>query len=174
MNSKSMKNKQGVVYTPWMREHGGEYIPSDSAHGMVYRIFHKPTGRWYIGKKQVHKTVKMSKREIALLSDEYRNKDGSINRSRSLTKRVYSDWRTYKSSCDDLQKMIKTDIGIFGEIPSTWEFTVLYECITEAQLKYFEARAIMMHDGLLDELCYNSNIHYRQIGRINIEGVREL
>ena len=79
-----------------------EDFPKNS-YGFVYRIENIITGKFYIGKKNLHsqKNVKLGKKEIALLSP---------TRGRKPTTKLViteSNWKEYYGSCKELQDDIK-------------------------------------------------------------------
>lgn len=104
---------------PWTYQ-GQEFgeIPS-KAIGFVYLIKHLPTGKAYIGRKlfwfQKTKQVKGKKKKV----------------------KAESDWRTYWSSSDQIQAMVKAE----GEENFTRE--ILHIVSNKGTLNYLEAREQM-------------------------------
>lgn len=132
----NISNRKGVIYTPWMVTARSEYLPSEKAHGFVYLIRNMGTGEFYIGKKQIYQKAKKGQ------------------------ERKYTDWRTYKSSCDKLKADIKN-----GDM-SDFHFLVLWECDDETALKYTELEEIIKRRSFASEFGLNSGISIRQISKI--------
>lgn len=117
--------------------------------GFVYLVVNLLTNRKYIGRKYFWaKTRKKVK--------------GRKNRKLTVKE---SDWRSYKSSSDDL----KADIAKYGE--ASFQFTILEMFKTRAQTNYAEIRQQFIRDVLYSKLdsgdfaYYNTNIlgrYYRR------------
>lgn len=75
-------------------------IPENS-FGFVYEIVHLPTGRKYIGKKQIISVRKkaLSKKELALLTDRRAKKYKIV--------KTEGDWKTYYGSNPEIKNLIK-------------------------------------------------------------------
>lgn len=75
-------------------------IPED-AFGFIYEVTHIPTGRKYLGKKQLISVTKkpLGKKELALLTDK-RAKTYKIVKKES-------DWKTYYGSHSEIKGLIK-------------------------------------------------------------------
>jgi len=130
---------------------GKPYTPSTDAHGMVYKITDHDNGKIYIGKKQLHKTVPLGKKEMAKVE--------KIDKRKKYGKRVETDWRKYSSSNKELSKKINID---------TYEFTfqVIHECYDETSLKFKELEEIINQCSFSSSNGYNDNIQIKQIGKI--------
>ena len=132
-----------------------KYIPEERTHGIVYLILDKELDKAYIGKKQIHKDVKLGKRELAKID--------KIDKRKKYTKRVFTDWEKYCSSNKELKERIENS----GELRHhKFDFIVLCECYDETALKYAEVEQIIKRDALNSEQYYNDNIQIRQIGKI--------
>jgi len=127
------------------------YVPSESVHGIVYKITDIENGKIYIGKKQIYKTVPLGKKEMALID--------KIDKRKKYVKRVETDWRKYSSSCKPLVKRIAGNDDFFF-------FQVLYECYDETALKFMELREIILQGAFESCNGYNDNIQIKQIGEI--------
>lgn len=117
-------------------------IPA-GAHGFLYRISNKLTGRSYIGKKSFWSTRSIRKR-------------GEKKATKST---VESSWRRYQGSCDELT----ADIEVYGVDAFTFE--ILLICDSEKELAYEEVRQQFQADVLTATLpdgspaFYNANIN---------------
>ena len=121
----------------WLyKEQPLEVIP-DNAYGYVYLITNNSTGRKYIGKKlfwfKKTKVVKGKRKRL----------------------KVESDWRTYWSSSDEVQK----DVKELGEDLFTRE--ILHICSNKGMCNYLEAREQMDRRVLESKDYYNGTIQCR-------------
>jgi len=75
-------------------------MPED-IFGFIYEVTHLPTGRKYLGKKQLISVTKkpLGKKELALLTDK-RAKTYKIVRKES-------DWKTYYGSHSEIKQLLK-------------------------------------------------------------------
>lgn len=94
-------------------------VDIENYEGFVYKITHKESGCFYIGRKSFWR----------------RNKRG-----RKLGE---SNWRTYKSSC----KPLKEDIKNGGS--DNFTFEILHFCMTRKSLTYWELAEQFKRDVLL-------------------------
>lgn len=112
-----------------------DQIPTEQAWiGFVYLIEHIPSGKRYIGKKNLYSTVSRL-RTVTLKSGIKKRKKVKITSE--------SDWRTYYGSSEELQKLVETD----GE--SAFNRTILRFCLTKGELSYYEAKYQFDYDVLL-------------------------
>jgi hypothetical protein len=102
--------------------------------GFVYRITHKETGRFYIGRKNVisNTTKPPLKGEI---------------KKRKITKE--SDWKFYWSSSDEIKQMIR-DGGNEQFIRE-----ILYWCENITVLQYLEQYEIFVQGCMINENSFN-------------------
>lgn len=124
--------------SPWTKDgiYFGE-IPA-KALGFIYLIRHKPSGKGYIGRKlfwfKKTKQVKGKKKKIL----------------------AESDWRSYWSSCEEIQKLVEQE----GEANFTRE--VLHIAYNKGTLNYLEAREQMDRRVLESpDAWYNGQIQCR-------------
>lgn len=77
-----------------------EDMPED-IFGFIYEVTHIPTGRKYLGKKQLISVTKkaLGKKELALITDK--------RASKSKIVRKESDWKTYYGSHSEVKSLIK-------------------------------------------------------------------
>ena len=75
-------------------------MPED-IFGFIYEVTHLPTGRKYLGKKQLISVTKkaLGKKELALLTDK-------IVKTYKIVKKE-SDWKTYYGSHSEIKGLIK-------------------------------------------------------------------
>lgn len=75
-------------------------MPED-IFGFIYEVTHLPTGRKYLGKKQLISVTKkaLGKKELALITDK--------RASKSKIVRKESDWKTYYGSHSEIKSLIK-------------------------------------------------------------------
>ena len=138
----------------WLHENTQiQELPEDCV-GFVYLITNKLTGRKYIGKK-LAKFSKTTYRVVKL-------KNGNKKRKRIKSK-IDSDWQTYWSSSDELNK----DIKWLGEDNFTRE--ILFYCRSKAECTYVEAREQFSRKVLESDDYYNGQISCR-IHQSHIKG----
>ena len=73
----------------------------ENSFGFIYVVTHTPTGRKYLGKKQLISVQKkaLGKKELALITD------GRASKKKTVTKE--SDWKTYYGSHAEIKQLIK-------------------------------------------------------------------
>ena len=107
----------------------------EKAIAILYRITHKESGKWYIGRKSIISTktrmVKGKKKKITEPSIE---------------------WHNYWSSSDELQEWVKT------EGADKFYREVLTFVSTKAAILYAEEMALYVTGAMFDPLCLNGNI----------------
>lgn len=117
-------------------------------YGFVYRVVHLPTGKAYIGRKNLYHTrkQKLTKKEIALLTGPGR---------KPTHKRVEkeSDWLNYYGSNITVMGMVKE-----GKAPE-FEKYIIQLAPNKKLLTYYETKYLFMYDVLEkpDEF-FNNNI----------------
>jgi hypothetical protein len=69
--------------------------------GFIYEVTHTPTGRKYLGKKQLISVQKkaLGKKELALITDKRASKKKIVTKE--------SDWKTYYGSNPTIKQMLK-------------------------------------------------------------------
>lgn len=75
-------------------------MPED-IFGFIYEVTHLPTGRKYLGKKQLISVTKkaLGKKELALITDKRASKKKIVKKE--------SDWKTYYGSHSEIKSLIK-------------------------------------------------------------------
>ena len=119
-----------------------ETLPEDCV-GFVYIIVNVLTGRKYIGKK----LAKFSKTTYKVVKLKNGNK-----KRKKIRSKIESDWQTYWSSSDELNK----DIELLGEDNFTRE--ILFYCRSKAECTYVEAREQFSRKVLESDDYYNGQI----------------
>jgi len=112
-------------------------------YGFIYRISNTVSGKVYFGKKQI-KSVK----KLKPLKGRKNKRHFDIE----------TDWKTYTSSSNDVNK----DIETLGK--DKFKFEILRFCDSKFELAYYEAKIQFDHDVLLKKGYYNGIINCR-IGR---------
>jgi len=114
-----------------------EDMPADT-FGFVYLVTHTPSGKKYLGKKQL-----ISNRTLPPLK-------GS-KRKRKIQKE--SDWKTYYGSQSEVKQLVK-------ESKDKLEFVreIIIFTSTKKQLTYFETKLQFVNEVLENDEYLNSNI----------------
>ena len=73
----------------------------EHSFGFIYEVTHLPTGRKYLGKKQLISVTNkvLGKKELALLTDKRASKKKKVTKE--------SDWKTYYGSNPEIKQLIK-------------------------------------------------------------------
>jgi hypothetical protein len=127
-----------------------EDVPS-GAFGFIYLITHTPTGKFYIGKKQLfsERNIKLGKKE---LKEQLELKKPGRKPTKKLVKKE-SDWLQYWGSNSDLL----LDIEICGK--DKFKKEILIFTFNKKQNTYYEIKYQFIYDVLESQNCYNSNIN---------------
>ena len=120
-------------------------LPKDT-FGFVYRITHKESGKFYIGKKQLISVNNkpLTKKEIA----EW-DRPGRVPKKKKVTSE--SNWMSYWGS----SKTLQSDIKQFGYDAFTRE--IIKPCFHKKQLTYWEIFYQFRYEVLHID-SYNDNI----------------
>jgi len=114
-----------------------EDMPADT-FGFVYLVTHTPSGKKYLGKKQL-----ISNRTLPPLK-------GS-KRKRKIQKE--SDWKTYYGSQSEVKQLVKESQDMLEFVREIIIFTS-----TKKQLTYFETKLQFVNEVLENDEYLNSNI----------------
>lgn len=114
-------------------------IPNGT-YGFIYEITNITNNRKYLGKKQI-----LTNRKRQPLKGK-KNKRSNI---------VETDWRTYTSSCNELNK----DIELLGK--DKFRFEIIWLCNSKWELAYYEAKYQFERNVILTEDYYNGIINLR-------------
>lgn len=131
---KTEKDKELSRPTKWIG------IPQciDGYEGFVYLVTNKLTGRMYVGRKYFTSKTRVKVK-------------GSLRKKRKTSE---SNWRHYKTSCQEL----KDDISNLGL--DSFEFRILHLCRTRAETNYLEVKEQFARDVLNSKLSSGEDAYY--------------
>ncbi len=117
------------------------------AFGFVYEVLHKPSGKKYIGRKQLISvtTKALGKKELAEITDKRASKKKKVQKE--------SDWKTYYGSHSEIKQLIKE--GKKDE----FERTIIEFAFSPKHLTYLETKYLFSL-GVLEngDVYFNDNI----------------
>ena len=122
----------------------------EHSFGFIYEVTHLPTGRKYLGRKQLISVTKkvLGKKELALITDKRASKKKTVIKE--------TDWKTYHGSHPEIKQLIKEK--------KQSEFTreILIFVPTKKQLTYYEDKYLYMK-GVIEpgSIYFNDNISGR-------------
>lgn len=119
----------------------------ENIFGFIYIVTHTPTGRKYLGKKQLMSVQKkaLGKKELALLTD------GRASKKKTVIKE--SDWKTYYGSHAEIKQMIKDGKSL------EFEREILTFVPNKKLLTYYETKYLFINEVLEKSNEYiNDNI----------------
>lgn len=122
----------------------------ENIFGFIYEVTHLPTGRKYLGRKQLISVQKkaLGKKELALQTDK------RLSKKKTVTKET--DWKTYYGSHPEIKQMIKDKKQL--------EFTreILIFVNSKKQLTYYEDKYLYTR-GVIEpgSTYFNDNISGR-------------
>lgn len=126
----------------------------EGVYGFVYEVIHKPTGKKYLGKKQVTFTrkTKIGKREAQRIKEEKKLKgERAVSpKFKKVTKE--SDWKDYVGSSDEVKQLLTE-----GSL-NDFERYILDYAFHKKQLSYKETKLLFTNEVLEKEIYINSNI----------------
>ncbi len=131
-------------------------MPSGS-FGFIYEVTHKPSGKKYLGKKQLiyRRKKKIGKRETEILKEE-KKEAGETNWWIVPKKKVVekeSDWKTYCGSQSEVKALVKED-GL-----DSFDREILDYAFHKKDLTYKETKLLFQQEVLESGSVYfNSNI----------------
>ena len=120
----------------WEGNHIKDEEVPESAVGFIYMIEHIPTGKYYIGKKNL-----WAKRTLPPLK--------GTKRKRKIIKE--SDWKSYISSNQWIKEEASADVTAFKK-------KILQFCYSAKSLTYYELYWQMKYNVLADENSLNDNL----------------
>ena len=120
----------------WEGNHIKDEEVPENAVGFIYMIQHIPTGKYYIGKKNL-----FSKRTLPPLK--------GMKRKRKVIKE--SDWKSYMSSNQWIKEEASVDVTAFKK-------KILQFCYSAKSLTYYELYWQMKYNVLADENSLNDNL----------------
>lgn len=118
----------------------------EKAIAFLYLITHLESGRWYVGRKNLHRRVTKNVKVTKVVKGV---KVIKVKKQRSL---VSSDWKNYWSSSDYLKRLVK-ELGA-----NKFEREILIFVETAAATIYSEESILYMSGAMFDPLCINGHI----------------
>ncbi len=121
-------------------------IPED-AFGFVYEVYHIPTGKKYIGRKQLISvtTKALGTKELAELTDNRASKKKKVQKE--------SDWKSYYGSHSEIKQLIKEGKS------SEFKRTIIQFAFSPKHLTYLETKYLFSLEVLENpNVFYNDNI----------------
>ena len=109
----------------------------ESTFGFIYEVFHKPSGKKYLGKKVLH-----FNRTLPPLK--------GMKRKRKVVKE--SDWKNYFGSHVEIKQLIKE------EKQNEFERRILQFVPTKKLLTYYECKYLFINEVLEHDEYINDNI----------------
>jgi len=122
----------------------------ENTFGFIYEVTHLPTGRKYLGRKQLISIQRkaLGKKELALLTDKRASKKKTVTKE--------TDWKTYYGSHPEIKQMIK------DKKESEFTREILIFVPTKKQLTYYEDKYLYTK-GVIEpgSIYFNDNISGR-------------
>ena len=122
----------------------------ENTFGFIYEVTHLPTGRKYLGRKQLISIQRkaLGKKELALLTDKRASKKKTVTKE--------TDWKTYYGSHPEIKQMIK------DKKQSEFSREILTFVSSKKQLTYYEDKYLYMK-GVIEpgSTYFNDNISGR-------------
>jgi len=125
-------------------------MPEPQPFGFIYEVTHIPTGRKYLGKKQLISVQNkpLGKKELALLTDKRASKKKQVTKE--------SDWKTYYGSNPEIKSIIKE-----GK-QSEFKREIIIFVQTKKLLTYYENKFLFINEVIEPHTNYiNDNIEGR-------------
>lgn len=125
-------------------------MPEPQPFGFIYEVTHIPTGRKYLGKKQLISVQNkpLGKKELALLTDKRASKKKKVIKE--------SDWKTYYGSNPEIKSLIKQ-----GK-QSEFKREIVIFVPTKKLLTYYENKFLFINEVIEPHTNYiNDNIEGR-------------
>ena len=122
----------------------------ENTFGFIYEVTHLPTGRKYLGKKQLMSVQNkaLGKKELALITDKRLSKKKTVIKE--------SDWKTYYGSQTEIKQLIKEGNK------EDFKREILCYVSTKKLLTYYETKYLFVNEVLESGSNYfNDNIEGR-------------
>jgi hypothetical protein len=119
----------------------------NSTFGFIYEVTHLPTGKKYLGKKQLMSITNkaLGKKELALITDKRLSKKKTVIKE--------SDWKTYYGSQSEIKQLIKEGNK------EDFKREILSFVPTKKLLTYYETKYLFVNEVLEKSDQYiNDNI----------------
>ena len=125
-------------------------MPEPQPFGFIYEVTHIPTGRKYLGKKQLISVQNkpLGKKELAALTDKRASKKKKVIKE--------SDWKTYYGSNPEIKSLIKEGKQL------EFKREILIFVPTKKLLTYYENKFLFINEVIEPHTNYiNDNIEGR-------------
>lgn len=125
-------------------------MPEPQPFGFIYEVTHIPTGRKYLGKKQLIsiQNKPLGKKELAALTDKRASKKKKVIKE--------SDWKTYYGSNPEIKCLIKEGKQL------EFKREILIFVPTKKLLTYYENKFLFINEVIEPHTNYiNDNIEGR-------------
>lgn len=125
-------------------------MPEPQPFGFIYEVTHVPTGRKYLGKKQLIsiQNKPLGKKELAALTDKRASKKKQVIKE--------SDWKTYYGSNPEIKSLIKEGKQL------EFKREILMFVPTKKLLTYYENKFLFINEVIEPHTNYiNDNIEGR-------------
>jgi hypothetical protein len=108
----------------------------ENTFGFIYEVTHLPTGKKYLGKKQLMSVTNkaLGKKELAALTDK------RLSKKKQITKE--SDWKTYYGSQSEIKQLIKDGNK------EDFKREILCFVPTKKLLTYYETKYLFINEVL--------------------------
>jgi hypothetical protein len=122
----------------------------EGSFGFIYEVTHLPSGKKYLGRKQLISVTKkvLGKKELALITDKRASKKKTVIKE--------TDWKTYHGSHPEIKQLVK------DKKQSEFTREILIFVSTKKQLTYYEDKYLYMK-GVIEpgSIYFNDNISGR-------------
>ena len=122
----------------------------EGSFGFIYEVTHLPSGKKYLGRKQLISVTKkaLGKKELALVTDKRASKKKTVTKE--------TDWKTYHGSHPEIKQLIK------DKKQSEFTREILIFVPTKKQLTYYEDKYLYTK-GVIEpgSIYFNDNISGR-------------
>jgi hypothetical protein len=125
-------------------------MPEPQPFGFIYEVTHVPTGRKYLGKKQLIsiQNKPLGKKELAELTDKRASKKKKVIKE--------SDWKTYYGSNPEIKQLIK------DKKQSEFTREIVMFVSSKKLLTYYENKFLFINEVIEPHTNYiNDNIEGR-------------
>lgn len=115
--------------------------------GFIYKVTHKETGKYYLGKKQYWKLRPKAKRK-------HKTPNTKLESLHFHANFIESDWKTYTTSArnKEFKKYISSN-------PNSYVWEILINCKSKAIMSFMETVCILKQSTFLtDDGCYNGHV----------------
>jgi hypothetical protein len=122
----------------------------ENTFGFIYEVTHLPTGKKYLGKKQLMSITNkaLGKKELALITDKRLSKKKQVIKE--------SDWKTYYGSQTEIKQLIKDGNK------EDFKREILCFVSTKKLLTYYETKYLFVNEVLEPgSIYFNDNVEGR-------------